>query len=107
QQRVPASGPRQLTARVPAGAGAHNLPFAQEPQLASREASFRQDANRDAPELSMMAAGSPTGRFDARCFCTVLDCAPGGGSRRAEGNLAHAIAEQNAPANPVSRRENG
>src|SRR5262249_24664803 len=56
--------------------------------------------DRDAPELSMMAAGSPTGRFDARCFCTVLDCAQGGGSRRAEGNLAHAIADENGPFEP-------
>jgi tRNA (cytidine/uridine-2'-O-)-methyltransferase len=42
----------------------------------------------------MMVAGSPTGRFDARCFCTLLNRAQGGRSGACEGNLAHAVGER-------------
>jgi len=50
----------------------------------------------------MMVAGSPTGRFDARCFCTVLNRAQGGRSGACGGNLAHAVGGRHLIPAPAS-----
>src|SRR5215831_4631556 len=57
---------------------------------------------KDASGLSMMVAGSPTGRFDARCFCTVLNRAQGGRSGACGGNLAHAVGGRHLIPAPAS-----